>query len=59
MDYYRHAETFETFEELADAAAEYGFTAEELEEAYAKYDTEMRNFYADGETVAALMECNH
>lgn len=62
-DYYRHADTKETYEAkmsaCAKAAKRFGFTVEEIAAKRAEFEKEFKAFYADKKTAAALMAYSH
>ena len=58
-DYYRHAKNNDRPEQLMCKCGEYGVTMSECFDMFVKYNDEMRNFYADTDTVEMLMKCNH
>lgn len=57
-DYYRHAETHESMSTLMRIACDYGVSMAECFNLCQFYNSEMREFYRDSKTVAALMACN-
>lgn len=62
-DYYRHADTKEVFEEkmaaCEKAAKHFEITVAEFAAKRAEFEAEFKAFYADKETVAALMAYSH
>ena len=58
-DYYRNAETHEGMGDLMRAACDYGVSLAECFNLCDFYNREMRAFYRDTDTVAALMACSH